>query len=740
MVRATMRIDAQLSPPSWTSLAADISAADPVTWTRGLGGPLEHVALPGTLEWTMRNHAGNSVATEGAYSPNHASCRSGWGFGIAVRVVLTYSAVDYVVWRGKLRSIAPIPGKYGPRRVKCVAVDYFSELAETDVRAVTPQAEKTENELFAVIYAAMPSWAQPVATTYGSAVDLYPYAFDNASSNVKALGLVQAVATSAQAWVYPLGDGTIHHENRQAREAEASAYSFAETEIDQLEVPSDLSRVFTRVRATTHPRTVDGALSVLFAITDPIEVAAGATVEIWGDYRQETSTTRLIGGTGQVTSLVSGTDYIANDLRDDSGSVRTSDVTITATAYAASAKFEIENTSGSTLFLTTLQIRGQAITDDAPQSVEAVSVSADVDRLLDIDLPYQSNLVIAEALAGRLLDLYETPANQVLSFGFNPQRSAALMGQALSREIGDVVTLTETMTGISSAQVVIHQITMTWSHGADLRVVYGVAPKPADAFWSTAFSATGGTMTTSGGYTYHTFTTVGAVSFVVSAGPPTVVEYLIVGGGGAGGAGAGGAAGGGAGGEVKASTMTVGAGTFTGTVGDGGTAVASDQGNPGGASTFNGVSAAGGSGGGCGGAGGNQDGGSGVLGGGAGDGGSRGTGTLADGGDAGSNGGGGGAGALPQVGASWTGGAVGGAGGAGKTWARNSTVYGGGGGGAGSTTGGSGGSGGGGAGRSGTGSGTSGTANLGGGGGGSRFSGSGGSGGKGVVIIAYPTP
>lgn len=53
------------------------------------------------------------------------------------------------------------------------------------------------------------------------------------------------------------------------------------------------------------------------------------------------------------------------------------------------------------------------------------------------------------------------------------------------------------------------------------------------AGWPSGFSAVGGTVTESGGYTIHTFTSSG--SFVLTSTGALSVEYLIVGGGGGGG-------------------------------------------------------------------------------------------------------------------------------------------------------------------------------------------------------------
>lgn len=113
------------------------------------------------------------------------------------------------------------------------------------------------------------------------------------------------------------------------------------------------------------------------------------------------------------------------------------------------------------------------------------------------------------------------------------------------------------------------------------------------------FAATGGNVVISpgNGYKYHTFTSPG--SFVASNGT-TNIEVLLVAGGGAGGYDVGG--GGGAGGLVYAPSMSIGPGTYPVTIGAGGAAVSTGSvpatpasGSP---SSFNGLTALGGGGGG----------------------------------------------------------------------------------------------------------------------------------------------
>jgi fumarate reductase subunit D len=260
--------------------------------------------------------------------------------------------------------------------------------------------------------------------------------------------------------------------------------------------------------------------------------------------------------------------------------------------------------------------------------------------------------------------------------------------------------------------------------------------------------ATGGTITSSGSYIIHTFTSSG--TFTANSNCNTV-EVLVVAGGGGGGAAYGG--GGGAGGLIYNSSFAISAQAYTVTVGAGGAGApavsGANVGTNGSNSVFSTLTATGG-GGGAGYLPQNGPGNAGGSGGGGTYGGIGGAGTSLQGNNGGiasaspnyGGGGGGGAGAVGSNGST----TAGGNGGAGAAYSISgaSVTYGGGGGGGTwhDGTGGTGGAGGGGAGGSGSGNnaGTNGTANTGGGGGGSGYLNStpaGGNGGSGIVIIRY---
>ena len=160
----------------------------------------------------------------------------------------------------------------------------------------------------------------------------------------------------------------------------------------------------------------------------------------------------------------------------------TADLTVTASAYTAGVKFVVTN-SGAAAYLVTnagaplLQLRGKGIYDEAPIVYEAYDAQTYGDRLLEIDLPYQDDGEVAQSRANFYVAQYAEIGDQVFALTFNPQRSDSLMVQALTGEIGDVVTVSETMTGASSVDVVIQAIEMDVTKGPYLTVRYLTAPR-----------------------------------------------------------------------------------------------------------------------------------------------------------------------------------------------------------------------------------------------------------------------
>ena len=329
----------------------------------------------------------------------------------------------------------------------------------------------------------------------------------------------------------------------------------------------------------------------------------------------------------------------------------------------------------------------------------------------------------------------------------------------MSLLVYDGNTLIDTLTG-SNVSSTSFQVTVSStvynsiSNGDTLSLIARTTANIDSDTFSKAVQSTptGGTITSTGDYRVHTFTSA-STNFAVPSGFSASAEYVIVAGGGSGGNNQAGSyengGGGGAGGMISGNT-SISAQTYTIQVGAGGAIPSGNGQTKGGNSSAFGVTATGGGGGSTRDSQANLNGGSG--------GGAvnwnphttRGTGIAGQGNNGGTagqyghtNGGSAGGGGKGAVGGSISvnnssTGANGGAGGSTSIRGSSETFAGGGGGGGG--TGGSGGSGGGGtAGSAGSQNGSNGGTNTGGGGGG-NFAGSGataGNGGSGIVIIRY---
>lgn len=481
----TVALSVQLSAGVWTAITSDVVGRAGVRLRYGIqaNGPADCLATTGECSFQLRNDAANSGSAQGWYSPVHVSKRAGWTFGIPFRAQFTYSAVTYTKFRGKVRVIRPMPGTGRGEKVDVVAYDGMGDLMDADVREVGFQTSKTEAQLLTTLLDSLPTDAQPVARDLNTGIDTYPYAFDNIGGGVKAAGLMKDVIASAYGLGFFKGDGTFAYRNRHTRATGSSAFTFTNT-MHGLVVPSSLDKVYNRVRVTIHPKTVDAAATTVLASqtgTAP-DIASGASITVWLNFRDPDDTKRLIGGTATVTPVAT-TDYTANDAADGTGTDRTGSITVTATAFASSVKFVITNNHTGTVYLTKLQLRGKGVYDDGPRTFEKYTASTYGDRPIAIDMPYQDDHEIGQNAASYVYYQYNSLTNQIETIEFVANQSDALMVQALTREPGDIITVTETVTGLSSTKAVIHSVELELGGGGHLICRWGLAPAAPFTFF-----------------------------------------------------------------------------------------------------------------------------------------------------------------------------------------------------------------------------------------------------------------
>lgn len=467
-IAATEKIELKLNGV-WTDVTADVGGAEGEGisggWGIGGNGPTDRLADLGILTFTLNNSTTNSAHLAGYYSPAHANCRAGFQHGVLCRRTCTYLGTGYPRFYGKVFNIDPAPGSLKSRRTQVIVHDLMDDLIETDLRNVTLQVNQTEAQLIATIVAALPAAAQPVSSSLDSGLDTSPFAFDTLGPGQKAIAPLADIAISAVGYIYMKPDGVLRYENRQARQLKTSSFTLANDMID-LVVPTSLEGVYNHIRATFHPRIVDAAATtVLWSQTGtPPSIGPAQTIEIWGDYYKATEPSVLIGGTAQVTPAAT-TDYLANTLADGTGTNKTANITVVATFFASTVKFVITNNDAGTVFLTKLQARGKGLYDLSPVTVESTSTQFYGDRVINIDLPYQTNFNVTQDLADYIRSQYETLGTQAQSVTFNANRSGAFMLAAMTAQIGDRITISEAQTGLTTIDTFINSIHLTSKPG-----------------------------------------------------------------------------------------------------------------------------------------------------------------------------------------------------------------------------------------------------------------------------------
>ena len=457
---------------AWIDLSPDVLATEGMRWRRGMGGsgPLDRVATTGTLAFALRNDAGNSGGLQSWYSPGATVCRSGWTHGIPIRLVAEWDGQYWPLWRGKIRTINPGGGRYLGRPVFVTAQDYMNDLAEKRTRNVVLQVSQTDDVLVQALLDAMPADAQPVGVDLDTGIDTIPYAFDTVGAGANAMGLLSDICTTTFGFLFINREGRLVYRNRLSLANEPSLYNLTDSELlapraEDFVVPSSLDSVFNRVRITLHPKILGAtATDVLYASPAAVLIAAGTTVSVWGSYADPENVLHLIGGLDHVVPLVAYTDYEARENVDGSGADLTGNISITTTPFASTAFFEIENTGGVDAYLVTsagaplLQLRGRTVSDIAPLTVESYIARAYGDRALDIDQPLQASTLRAQLEATYLRNQYSVLAHQVERIPVNPDYSSALKAICLALEIGQILTLSETVTGIATVPLVVRAI------------------------------------------------------------------------------------------------------------------------------------------------------------------------------------------------------------------------------------------------------------------------------------------
>lgn len=385
----------------------------------------------------------------------------------------------YPLFRGKIDTIDPEPGRYRSQRVHVTAYDTMRDIIDSDVRDVSLQIDSNESVVMGVVLDALPAASRPVSRTMDSGVDRLQYALDDIGGGAKAGSILADLCRSSYGLGFTTGAGVFRYMNRNTRATTASVASFSNT-MHGLKAPSSLANVYNDIWITVHPKSVDSSVVTLYDQEgEPQPVPANGSLVFVGSFRDPNNSRRLIGGTS-IIQPVQSTDYAANDQEDGLGTDMTSSVLVSVAPRGSEFRLTAINTTSTPVWLVNgsgdafLKVRGFGVYDNSALTMHASSGREN--RTYKADLPYQGDSIIGLQIAQFILTQYDNPANQVESLTILASESNTLLRQGLDREIGDVITITETMTGLSSVEAMILSVEHNIGPGNVLTTTWGLGP------------------------------------------------------------------------------------------------------------------------------------------------------------------------------------------------------------------------------------------------------------------------
>lgn len=367
-------------------------------------------------------------------SPLYPNVTYGRDVNIKVRSFATDTV--YNVFRGLIEDIQPSNTLDGEKRVIITVVDGWQYLRNYTARYAIQQ-NITPDEAIGFILDSV-SWPSRWGRNLDAVLDNIRYWWAN--GNKIAANEIDDVAESFLGYFFIDNTGRASYKSRSnVGTSFADLTSSVLLKDVTLPQPWDYSRNLTRIKV--HPRTAaaTGVIYQLVGNTPSVVPGAANALTLFGNY---TYNNVAVPATNIVTPVAT-TDYTMNTASDGSGSNQTANCTVTITDFGDSVKFIITNNSGVTVYITKLQLRGDALYEPNVSDViyQGTGFSS-LPREFKLDLLWQQDINVAtdfSNIIGPYLDqLHPFPYVQL----------EGRPDEQFAPDLFDVVTLTLTNLGI----------------------------------------------------------------------------------------------------------------------------------------------------------------------------------------------------------------------------------------------------------------------------------------------------
>jgi hypothetical protein len=207
---------------------------------------------------------------------------------------------------------------------------------------------------------------------------------------------------------------------------------------------------YNRIKASAHPRLVDTtATTVLYSLFGQPTISPCSTLILEGRYTDPSLRAVRVGAASMVTPVAT-TDYTFGTSASDTS--LTARLSVAASFGANSVRFALTSSASQLAQVNKLQARGAGIFDYSPETYQATDAALSAcigGTIYEVDLPYEFRGQGASAIADYELSQWKNPLSLADDCAFVGTNDATLLVAGLRREPGDVVSITETVTGLA---------------------------------------------------------------------------------------------------------------------------------------------------------------------------------------------------------------------------------------------------------------------------------------------------
>ena len=460
MPTATYKLVVDWANDGSFATAGDDISADVISATidRGFSSPLARVSMVGRATFILNN-------SSKSYSPPSQATRLPRR---PVRFDMTVSSASATLFRGFIESIEPSAGIYRDRRAVLECVDGMALL---DVHeGPLPLLESVTAAC--VIGAATCAVYVPPGSTLQNGINVFPFSADRWSDTVEqGVGYEEVTASHKieDACVSDWGSffiskgGCPTFYNRHQTLLDTTTELALSSSYMGQAYRKSIQDVFNHVEVTCHPRAIGTKNEVLGAISQDtsIYIESSGSLLFSLPFRDPANLYEPVGGKSMITPVAT-TDYKCTDDSAGAGSDKSASVGVAASMYADHAEVVLTNNSSAEVYVQKLQVRGKAVRVRDPVTMQAVSASSVTTyqrRKMKLDAPLMSSQNEAFRLAEYLMDVHETPRDEVRGVEFSANLNSTALAAARDLELLDRVTLTEDQTGLSDYAGFIYHMT-----------------------------------------------------------------------------------------------------------------------------------------------------------------------------------------------------------------------------------------------------------------------------------------